>query len=164
MAHYLLNKHGTHREQVINFFQSPFKWVTLKWIKNELTKNNVSVLSLTIFNENRNTLMYKVIGSVFLLSLINIFVLIIWFWSKKSDPKTKITSKRPISNFLWVGNTWDFDEYHVISWIFKSSISIVILTLRNTLAPYYLSKGFFIIETELVGVDNIPITVKNQCY
>ena len=25
MAHYLLNKHRTHREQVINFFQSPFK-------------------------------------------------------------------------------------------------------------------------------------------
>ena len=42
----------------------------------------------------------------------------------------------------------------------KYSVSSFILTCRNYLVPYYLSKLFFIVETEVGGVDDIPITVK----
>ena len=41
----------------------------------------------------------------------------------------------------------------------KSSISTIILTCCNALVPYYISKGFIIVETEVGGVDNIPKTV-----
>ena len=44
----------------------------------------------------------------------------------------------------------------------KYSILTVILTCRSALVPYYLSKGFVIVETEVVGVDNIPMSVNNQ--
>ena len=44
----------------------------------------------------------------------------------------------------------------------KSSISTYILTCYNSLVTYYISKGFVIIETEVGGVDNIPIIVKNK--
>ena len=44
----------------------------------------------------------------------------------------------------------------------KSTISTVILTWRNYLFSYYLSKGFVIIETEVSGFDNIPTTVKKS--
>ena len=43
---------------------------------------------------------------------------------------------------------------------YKSSILTVILTLRSALVPYHLSKGFVIVETEVGGVGNIPMTVK----
>ena len=64
MTHPSLNKHGNHSDQVIKLFQWAFKSVTVKCIKNELYKKNVSVLSLMMFYENRNTLMYKVIRVV----------------------------------------------------------------------------------------------------
>ena len=44
----------------------------------------------------------------------------------------------------------------------KSSVLAVILTWHNALVPYYLSKVFVIVEIEVVGVDNIPISVKEQ--
>ena len=48
---------------------------------------------------------------------------------------------------------------------FEYLISTVILKYCNELFPYYLSKWFVIVETELGSVDNIPIIVKkNQCY
>ena len=43
----------------------------------------------------------------------------------------------------------------------KSTIPAVILTFPNALVTYYISKGFFIVETEVCKVDNIPTTVKN---
>ena len=47
----------------------------------------------------------------------------------------------------------------------KSSISTIILTCCNALVPYYISKGFIIVETEVGDVDNISIILKkNQCY
>ena len=64
VTHPFLKKHRTNRDQVIIIFQSSFKLVTLKCIKNELSKNNVLVISLMIFYENRTKVMYKVIGSV----------------------------------------------------------------------------------------------------
>ena len=44
----------------------------------------------------------------------------------------------------------------------KSSILSVILTRRNDLVPYYLSKVFVIFETEVCEVDNISIIVKEK--
>ena len=44
----------------------------------------------------------------------------------------------------------------------KYSISTVILKFPNALVTYYISKGFVIVEIEMGGVDNIPITVKNK--
>ena len=44
----------------------------------------------------------------------------------------------------------------------KSSTSTVILKCHNYLVSYYSSKGFVIVETEVGGVDNIPINVKKQ--
>ena len=44
----------------------------------------------------------------------------------------------------------------------KSSILIVILTCRNSLVPYDLSKGYFVIETEAGGLDSIPKTAKRK--
>ena len=63
MTHTFLKKHRTHREQVIKVFQSVFKLVTLKCIKNELLKI-LSVISLMMFYDNRKKLMYTVIGEV----------------------------------------------------------------------------------------------------
>ena len=56
------------------------------------------------------------------------------------------------------GNIMSFHRF------FRSSISTFILTCRNALVPYYISKVFVTVEREVVGVDYIPITVKkNQC-
>ena len=64
MTHPLLKKHSTHREQFIKMFQSEFNLVTLKWIKNELSKDNLSVISFMMLYYNGITLVYKIIGSV----------------------------------------------------------------------------------------------------
>ena len=40
------------------------KLFTLNCIKNELSKNKISVISLMTFYDNRNSLMYKFIGAV----------------------------------------------------------------------------------------------------
>ena len=64
ITHTSLKKHRTHREQVIKTFQSAFKLITLECIKNDISKNNVSVISLIVFHENRTILMYNVIGVV----------------------------------------------------------------------------------------------------
>ena len=45
-------------------FQLEFKLVIVQCIKNYLSKNNVSVISLIVFHENRTILMYNVIGVV----------------------------------------------------------------------------------------------------
>ena len=45
-------------------FQSSLKLITLNCIKKYLSKNNVSVLSLIMFYENKKIPMYKVIEAV----------------------------------------------------------------------------------------------------
>ena len=44
----------------------------------------------------------------------------------------------------------------------KYLLSTVILACCNALVPYHISKGFVIVETEVGGVDNIPIIMKKQ--
>ena len=45
---------------------------------------------------------------------------------------------------------------------YKYKTSTVILSCRSALVPYHISKGFFIVETEEGGPNNIPISVKNE--
>ena len=52
MTHPFLKKLRIHRDQVIKMFQSAFKLVTIKCIKNESSKKNVSILSFTMFYNN----------------------------------------------------------------------------------------------------------------
>ena len=73
--HPLMKKNRRHRKQVIKKFQPGFKLVTFKYIKNELSENNVFVLSIMMFHDNRNTLMYKVIGTV-MNTIIDIYICI----------------------------------------------------------------------------------------
>ena len=61
MTHPSTQKDRTHRYQVIKYFELSFKRVTIKSIKNELTKRNVSVLSLIMSYDNRKPMMYEVI-------------------------------------------------------------------------------------------------------
>ena len=63
MTHLMQNKHRTRIDQVIIFLYLAFKQVTVKSIKNEVTKN-VSVILLVIIYENRKKMMYEVIGAV----------------------------------------------------------------------------------------------------
>ena len=44
----------------------------------------------------------------------------------------------------------------------KYSKSAVILTCLTDLVPYYISKVFVIVETEVDGVHNIPMSIKNK--
>ena len=48
MTNPMQKKHRNHRKQVIKIFELAFKPVTLNSIKNELTKKNLSVLSLSV--------------------------------------------------------------------------------------------------------------------
>ena len=64
MTHPMLKKRRTHRYQVIKTFESEFKAFTVKSVKNKLTKNYVSVISLIMFYEIRKLMMYTVIGEV----------------------------------------------------------------------------------------------------
>ena len=54
----------THIQQVINMFESSLLPFTVKCIKNNLIKRNVSVISLMMFYDNRKIIVYKLIGSV----------------------------------------------------------------------------------------------------
>ena len=161
-----MKKYRTHREQVIKMFQSAFKLVTLKCIKDKLSKHNIYVLSLIKFYGNRNILVYKVIGAV-IYTIIDEYICLDYL-----DLLQEKLSKHD-NNF----KDTKFDYFTVLGipdiliniischGFVKSSISTVILTYHNALVPYYLSKGFFVVETEVGGVDNIPIIVKtNQCY
>ena len=51
MAHTSLKKHRIHGDQVIYKHKLAFKLITVKCIKNELSKNNVFVLSFIMFYE-----------------------------------------------------------------------------------------------------------------
>ena len=64
MKYSILEKHKTHREQVIKMFQSAFQEKTLKAIKYMLLKKYVLVISLIVLYDNMTKVVYKVIGSV----------------------------------------------------------------------------------------------------
>ena len=64
MTHKTLKKNGTHRDQVIKKFEWKFRPVTLNCITVESMKRIVSVFSLMMFDENRESIMFKVIEAV----------------------------------------------------------------------------------------------------
>ena len=113
--------------------------------------------------ENRNTFMYKVLGEG-ICTIIDeyIFVLIIWVYFKESYPRTTITSKYQVQLFSGLGILDIFMNIMSCHGFVKSSVSTVILTCHNYLVMYYLSKGFVVVETEVGGVDNIPMFVKTM--
>ena len=98
MTHPVEKKNGTHRDQVIKTFEQSFKPVTVYSISNNLTKSNVSVISLMVFYENSETMIYiDLLRLWFILPLIIHFLLIIWFSFKISYPNSKILLKIPSS-------------------------------------------------------------------
>ena len=111
--------------------------------------------------ENRDTLMYKVIGSV-IYTIIDEYICLDYLGLlqeklSKHDDKSKNAKFNNLSGLGIPDILVNIMSGHGFV---KSSISTFILTCRNALFPYYLSKGFFITETEVGGVDNIPIIVK----
>ena len=79
--------------------------------------------------------------------------------SFKYDNKFKNTKLNDLSGLGIPDILMNIMSFHGFA---KSSILTVILTCRNALVPYYFSKGFFIVETEVGGVDNITISLKEQ--
>ena len=108
----LLKKHITHRYQVIKMFQSELKLVIVQCIKNELSKRNISVISLIMFYENRKILMYKVIGAV-IYTIIDdyIFIDYLFFFNKVYRNMT-INLKIP-SSTICLG--WEYLRFWWIS-------------------------------------------------
>ena len=91
----------------------------------------------------------------------NIFVFIIWVYFKKSYPKNDDNFKKTRFNyFSRLVITEILMNLMSCHGFVKSSISNFILICINALVPYYPSKGFVVVETEVGGFDNIPITVK----
>ena len=143
-----LKKHRTLRDQVIKIFQSKFKLFTLKCIKNKWSKNNLSVLLLVTFHENRRAFMYKLIGAV-IYTIIHEYIcldylgLIPWNLSKQNS-NFKNTNFSALSRMVIPEILMNIMSYHVSV---KSSISTVILIWKNALLLYYLSNGIVIVET-----------------
>ena len=117
---------------------------------------------MMLFN-NRNTLIYKVIWGL-ICAIIDEHIcleylgLLLETLSKHNDnfknSKFNNLSRLGITDILInIISCHGFD---------KSSISTAILTCRNSLVPYYISKLFFAVEIELGGVDSIYETVKKQ--
>ena len=99
----------------------------------------------------------------FILSLIITFLLIVWLFFNISYPNTTISLKRSSSK------TFPDWEYLIFWWILCHVIYFLniqyqqlVLTCCNSIVPYYMSKGIVIDETKEGGIDNIPISVKNQ--
>ena len=83
-----------------NFGQAILVWIpehthTVNNINNELTKNDVSVLSLIMFYENRRIMMYKVIGLVIYTIIYDYICLKYLGLFSKRYPNMKITLKIP---------------------------------------------------------------------
>ena len=97
MIHPIHRKNRTHRYQVINCFESTFKPVKVKGIKNKLTKRNVSVLSLIMSYDNRKPMMYKVIEELMYHIIDNYICLDYLGFIQEIYPNMKITLKIPSS-------------------------------------------------------------------
>ena len=111
MTHQTLKKHRNHRYNYQKF-ESSFKAVTENSIKNKLTKNNVSTISLILFYDNRKKWYIKWLGRWFILSLMIKFVLIVFVWFNKSYTSMTVNFKRP-SSMICLG--WEYLRFCWIS-------------------------------------------------
>ena len=119
-----------------------------------------------IFYDNRNTLMYEVIGSVIYTNFDEYICLddlvLIQENLSKHDNNFKNIKFNNLSGLVITDIFMNIMSCHGFV---KYSISTLILTFSNDQVPSDIYKVFFIFETEVGGVDNIPIIVKkNQCY
>ena len=129
MTHPMHKKHGTHIEQVIKIFELVFKLTTVKCIKNELMKINVSVISLLIFYDNRGVIVYKVIGAV-LYNIIDNYICI-YFMGLLQDKMSKHNNrfeKTKFNDFYGLGIPEILINIMSCHGFYKSSISTVIFT------------------------------------
>ena len=114
-----------------------------------------------MFGENMKIFMYKVIGAVIYI-IIDDYICIDYLGLLQENV-SKQNNKFENTKFNdWYGLGIPEILMNIISYhgFYKYSILTVILKFHNALVPYDLSKGFLIVETEVGGVNNIPITVK----
>ena len=116
-----------------------------------------------MFYNNRNTLMYTLIGAV-ISTIIDEYIChdsmdLLQEKLSKHNYNFKKKNFNDLSGLGLPEILMNIMSCHVLV---KSSIPTVILTYRNALVPYYLSKLFVVIEIEVGGVDNIPIILKNK--
>ena len=130
--------------------------------QNELSKNDVSIHSLTIFYYSINTLVYKDIGGV-MHTIIDEYIFVYYLGLiqeklSKHDNNFKNNNFKDLSGLVIPDIFMNVISCHLFV---KSSISTLILKCCNDLVPYYTSKVFVIVEIEVGGVDNVTINVKN---
>ena len=111
-------------------FESEFKAVTVNSIKNELTKRNVSVITLMKFYDKSKIVIYKVIGSVIYTIVDNCICLDCLDFSKRSYRNMTITLKTPSSKIYTMLGILEILMNIILCHGFtKSSISTVIFFL-----------------------------------
>ena len=113
-------------------------------------KNNVTVLSLTMFYENSDTVIFRVLGSVVYTIIDNYICLDYMFLFQYKLFKHDRNFENKLSDFSWMGIPeilMNFMSCHGFS---MNQLSKFILTWRILLVTYYFSKLFE------AGLDNVP--------
>ena len=119
-------------------FQSAFKLVTVKCIREYLSKNNVSVLSLIMFNDNKKILMYKVIGEG-IYTIIDDYICLDYLGfiqekASKHDNKFENTKFNDLSELVIPDIFMDIISFYGFV---KYSILTVILSCCNDLVSHF---------------------------
>ena len=110
--------------EVFNFCS--IKKITLNCIKSVLTKNNVTVISLMMFCENSNTVVFRVLGSVVCTIIDSLICLGYLCLFQDKLPKHYSNFENLMTclglrylNFLWIScPVMDFQKFHYrhLSW------------------------------------------------
>ena len=163
MTHPMQKKHRTLISQVIKMVWSIFSPMTVEMIKNEWTYWMYKFFHCWCFMISGKQWCIKWSRILFILSLIIRFVLVIWVCFRVIYQNKTISLKIPSATFFsGLGVYKIFMNIMSCHGFSKYSTSTVILTFRSALVPYYLSKGFVIVEKKEDSLDNIPMMTKNQ--
>ena len=84
------------------------------------------------------------------------FVLIFWVYYNISYLLTTTSLKNEVQWFVWVGYSWNFDEYHAMSWFFKSDNIKSNSFMSQCSCAILFSKEFIIVEHLEGVIVNIP--------
>ena len=106
--------------------------------------------------------MYRVIGTVIYTIIDNYICLDYMGMLQYKWSKHDIFFKDQVQWFSGLGIPEIFINIMPCHGFSKPSISTVISTCCSDLDPYYISKVFVIVETEVDGVHNIPMSIKNK--
>ena len=104
-----------NREDIIKIFDSNFLQQAVNCTKSVLMKNNVTVISLMMFYENKNIVILRVLGYV-IYTIIGNFIFIYYlclFQDKLSKYDRNL--RRKLQWFVWYRDIWSIDEYYVLS-------------------------------------------------